>query len=71
MAHNFSHSREALLLRKTLQDSSAKELFVYYLSLQASSDTHPVEDVEFWLEVQRFKVRTIIWTYMYTLVHTS
>ena len=52
----FAHSHEALMLRKALQCVTSRGLFLSFLSVRGTSDTHPIADVEFWLEVQRYKV---------------
>jgi hypothetical protein len=51
----FAQSHEALLLRKALQKESSRELFLSFLSFRGTSDTNCRADVEFWLEVQRYK----------------
>ena len=56
MELKFAHSHKALLLRKALQEDSSRELFLQFLSTRNTSDSKLVADVEFWLEVQRFKV---------------
>ena len=56
LEQKFAHSHEALMLRKALQTESTREFFLLFLSVRETSDTNCVADVEFWLEVQRFKV---------------
>ena len=53
---SFANSHEAILLRRVLQDEGSREPFQRYLCIKASPGTHPQEDIQFWLEVQRYKV---------------
>ena len=53
---SFANSHEAILLRRVLQDEETREPFQRYLCIKASPGTHPREDIQFWLEVQRYKV---------------
>ena len=53
---SFANSHEAILLRRVLQDEGSREPFQRYLCIKASPGTHPREDIQFWLEVQRYKV---------------
>ena len=79
MELKFAHSHKALLLRKALQEDSSRDLFLQFLSIRNTSDGKLVTDVEFWLEVQRFKVIIchfvecgsihVLKTYIYEYVH--
>ena len=53
---SFASSREAILLRNTLRDAEACQCFQRFLILRSSKEMHPVQNIAFWLEVQRFKV---------------
>ena len=55
----FAQSHEALLLRKALQNESSQEIFLSFLSVGRTSGSNCKADVEFWLEVQRFKVECL------------
>ena len=39
-----------------MQDKKKRELFRHYITVRAAEGTHPASNMEFWLEVQRFKV---------------
>eukprot|EP00731_Ephydatia_muelleri_P031590 Em0023g97a len=52
---SFASSREAILLRNTLRDAEACQCFQRFLILRSSKEMHPVQNIAFWLEVQRFK----------------
>ena len=54
----FANSHGAIVFRRALQDGPTRELFVRYLQAGTHSSTKfPQQDVHFWLEVQRYKVR--------------
>ena len=56
-----------------MQTDTIRELFLLFLSVRGTSDTNCVTDVEFWLEVQRYKVlhvHVFICMYVYSNVHS-
>ena len=55
-AQSFASSRDAILLRNTLQDAEACQSFRRYLVLRSTQGMRHEQNITFWLEVQRFKV---------------
>ena len=62
---SFTNSHEAILLRRVLRDEETREPFQRYLCIKASPGTHPQEDIQFWLEVQKYKVEPSIIMHMF------
>lgn len=52
---SFASSRDAILLRNALQDPEACQHFQRFLVLRSSKEMHHVQNIAFWLEIQRFK----------------
>ena len=52
----YVESHDTILLKRTLQDKTKCLLFKHFISIQAPEGTAPANNVDFWLEVQRFKV---------------
>lgn len=57
---SFANSHEAITFRKMLHDKYQVDLFLRYLQIRtigrSSLTNHPKQDVDFWLEVQKYKV---------------
>ena len=51
-------SHETILLRKALTVREEREQFQHFIRAQAAEGTCPAKQVDFWLEVQRYKVST-------------
>ena len=57
----FANSHEAILFRKFLQDKVQRHLLLRYLTIKQTSQPSSLmsfhkQNIEFWLEVQRYKV---------------
>lgn len=62
---SFANSHEAILLRKILQDKKQCGLFLKYLMIEVLGGStpnvsRPKNNIEFWVEVQRYKVYAAI-----------
>ena len=52
-------SHDAILLRKSLQEADVRQQFLTYLSIVQLEGEPLTNNVLFWVEVQRFKVRGV------------
>ena len=57
----FANSHEAILFRRVLQDKVQRQLLLRYLSIKQTPHSNSLmsfsrQNIEFWLEVQRYKV---------------
>ena len=60
----YTESEDTLRLKQTLYDCKRCELFRNFLCIKAPRGTNPSNNVDFWLEIQRFKVRSIVFSHM-------
>lgn len=51
-----ANSRDAILFRRALQDNLTCANFIQYLAIKQEPEQFLVNNVLFWLEVQRYKV---------------
>lgn len=58
-----ANSREAILFRRALQDNLTCANFIQYLAIKQEPEQFLVNNVLFWLEVQRYKVRPFVFKF--------
>ena len=52
----YSESHEVLLLKKCLYDRHQRNMFKRFIAVQAAEKTCPGNNIDLWLEIQRYKV---------------
>ncbi len=56
MQGEYTESDETILLRKALGNKEERRLFQYFINSQSPEGSCPGRQVDYWLEVQRYKV---------------